>query len=265
MPELAESTTSLPELVFADTHMRSGVVRMHAHVCPELILVIEGYCQVDLDEGQLHASAGDMLFIPSHCSHNQVSDGYIHTLYAGFYMDVEPFDHAQVIHLDDVQMAESCMNLLADSHNHRCSVSPASRSALLYAILCELESVQSSHNNRRNTKPARLRAAERYIDQHLSGVITIEDLAGHLDMSASNLYLMFRKHLNTTPMHFVMKERMKRARRYLADPYLTVKDVAQRCGYKDSNLFVRTFKKVHGKPPGLWRSEFEATDAAAGG
>ncbi len=81
------------------------------------ILVIEGYCQVDMDESQLQASAGDMLMIPADVAHNQISDDYIHTLYAGFHVD-SLLTEAQVIHLDELQMIESCMSLPADTHMH---------------------------------------------------------------------------------------------------------------------------------------------------
>jgi AraC-like DNA-binding protein len=250
---------SPPELMFAGTHKRSENVRAHAHDCPELILVLEGQCKIDIETDALYAGPGDLLVIPEHLAHNQISDGYIHTVYVGYRSPKPGVAKADVIHLDDTEMIESCMSLLAASHMHRCAVSPQSCSALLHAVLTEIDCIRESQSSHRGTTPSRLRSVLRYIDDHLSDIISIDELADHAQMSSSNLYIMFRTYMDTTPMHYVMSERMKRARRYLADPYMTVKEVAGRCGYKDTNLFVRTFKKVHGKPPGRWRDSQPAT------
>lgn len=257
MPKAPHPSPSLPSLAFAGKHMRPDNVRSHAHACPELILIVEGHCQVDTEHSTLHASAGDLLMMPAYIAHNQISNDYIHTIYVGYDADSTLVDEPGIIHLEDTQMVELCMNLLADAHMHRCTVATESCNAMLLALLSELRSVRETHRSHKAEGPSRLRLAMRYIDDHITDTITVDDLADHLNVSTSNLYLMFRNYMDTTPMHYVMKERMKRARRFLADPYMSVKEVAGACGYRDTNLFVRTFKKIHGLPPGQWRTQRE--------
>ena len=126
------------------------------------------------------------------------------------------------------------------------------------AILEQLQQQHVLHQELEQTPPL-LRVILRYINDHLDAPLTVETLAAHTRMSASNLHLLFRTHLKTSPMRYLHEQRMKAARSALLTPYLSVKEVATICGYPDVNHFVRTFRKAHGIPPGQWRKQQEVT------
>ena len=97
------------------------------------------------------------------------------------------------------------------------------------------------------------------MEDHLGDPVTVDSLARQMRASASTLHLLFRTHLDTTPMRHLRDLRMQAARTALRSPYLSVKEVAGICGYPDVNHFVRTFRKAHGQPPGQWRKRQETT------
>ena len=245
--------TNTPQLVFAGTHKREDNVSEHAHPCPELILLVKGDCDVNTNAGQLHAGPGDIILMPANKVHDQVSNGYIETIYAGFQEpNAAGWEKPAVVTLESCILIAPCMELLAKIYQKRESASPTAINAILYAILDQLNHnihvTWSSPN-----LPSRLRGMIRYIDEHASEPITTDSLASRTRMSVSNVHTLFRQHLDISPMRYLLDRRMHIARVSLQDPYLMVKEVAHRCGYSDVNYFIRVFRKEHGTSPGRWR------------
>ncbi len=58
--------------------------------------------------------------------------------------------------------------------------------------------------------------------------------------------------------------RQEKAREYLADPSLDIKDVAYRVGYEDLNSFYRAFRQWEGDTPANWRLEHGGTSKQFG-
>jgi len=242
-------------LMFAGTHRRAENVRPHAHPCPELILVNEGACDVHVEDRAIHAGPGELIAMPARQVHDQVSDGYIDTVYCGF---VEPHAMAwtrpRVVPLRDAAFIGQCMQLLAAVHYRQVQASEPAASALVAAVLEQINHLHQQHEQTTHI-PAHLRAAMRYLEDHLDQPITMDTLAHHTRMSASNLHLLFRTHLKVSPMRYLHDQRMRAARGALQVPYISIKEVAAICGYADVNHFVRTFRKAHRLPPGQWRQQ----------
>ena len=245
------------QLSFAGTHLRNANVPQHAHPCPEIILIVKGNCEVNYNGGQLHAGTGDLILMPARMEHDQVSDGYVETIYAGFKdTNLAEWTKPTVITLDNCLVTEPSLRILAAVYQNRSYASALATSAILFAVL---DQINHHLNNVWGTDnaPARLRGIIRYIEDHLADPISVESLAEQAKMSASNIHTLFRQHLKTSPKRYIVDMRMHLARMYLQDPYLTVKETAHKCGYHDVNNFIRVFHKEHGLSPGRWRNQQE--------
>ncbi len=243
------------KMIFAGLHRRAENVRPHAHPCPELILISEGDCDVHVEDQTLHAGPSDLITMPARMMHDQVSNGFIDTLYLGF---TEPgtldWHEPRVLPLGECDFLRRSMKLLADIDQKQLSAGREAADALVAAVLNQLSHLLIAHEQAPRL-PANLPAATRYLDENLTKPITIDDMAANLQMSASNLHTLFRRHLDTSPMRYLLAQRMHAARSYLINPYMTVKEVAHLCGYDDVNHFVRAFRQAHGLPPGKWRQQ----------
>ena len=91
-------------------------------------------------------------------------------------------------------------------------------------------------------------------ERDLAGSHSVESLARGSYVSGGYLIALFRKRFGMGPMRYVQQRRIKLAQRLLADPYLTVRQVGQLCGYEDPNYFSRTFRKVSGVSPREYRN-----------
>jgi AraC-like DNA-binding protein len=91
---------------------------------------------------------------------------------------------------------------------------------------------------------------ERYIEEHLSERIYIEDLCNKFFLSKNAIYELFRKEFNTTVNEFILQKRMRKAQKLLeSELNLNITQISLLCGFSDYNYFIRSFKKHIGVSP----------------
>lgn len=90
---------------------------------------------------------------------------------------------------------------------------------------------------------------ESYGDNALS----LTSIAEHFGMTPQYVSGFFKKQSGGNITDYIVDVRMKEAKRLLADPGLTVFQVAQSVGYATDIGFIRVFKKVEGITPGKYR------------
>ncbi len=88
-----------------------------------------------------------------------------------------------------------------------------------------------------------------YIMNHLSGDLSIEQLAATEDISASHLSRIFKEVEGTTLNRWVVKIRMEKGAEILHTEGCSVKSAARRVGIQDPNYFTRLYKKEFGASP----------------
>ena len=89
----------------------------------------------------------------------------------------------------------------------------------------------------------------RYIDEHFTEKLTLEQLAENYGFSRNYICHLFKKHFDTTCSIYLTKKRMLRAKELLTDKTLSVKEIAYDLGYADYHHFYRTFKNYYGYSP----------------
>lgn len=102
--------------------------------------------------------------------------------------------------------------------------------------------------------PPDLRRLLRWIDTRLGEPLALRDLARFDGRGASTLTRMFGRHLGTSPMDWVLRARIDRARSMLASTDLGIAEVARANGIDDPYYFSRVFKARTGLAPRDWRT-----------
>jgi AraC-like DNA-binding protein len=82
-----------------------------------------------------------------------------------------------------------------------------------------------------------------HIDLHLERDWNVDSMARHIDVSASCLHQWFLTLLSTTPHQALLQKRLSHARFLLAGSSQPIKEIVQRCGFKNGETFYRCFKK----------------------
>ncbi|WP_164136501.1 helix-turn-helix transcriptional regulator [Stenotrophomonas maltophilia] len=105
---------------------------------------------------------------------------------------------------------------------------------------------------------AALQRALRYVDEHLSQPLRVTELAAVACVSRFHLVRLFRSGTGASPLRYVRRRRIERARQLLPVAQLPMSCLAQQLGFFDQSHFVRSFRAETGCSPG----QYLAGDAA---
>ncbi len=248
----------IPHAYSAGHRLANTNVRSHAHDFTELILVTQGTTIIKSEDKTLTATAGKLVIIPPRLSHWQIENEYVGTSYVGFYHAPEIFDTLfRIISLKNETYLTRWLEDIIDLHTVIYNSDSYTEIAvgLLQAIISRIKQIEQHQQDTVEIHPRAQKALD-YIQNHLIEPIAVEEIAENVDISASYLTKLFKKHLGCSPIQYQQKQRMQLACRYLLNPYMTVKQAAHRCGYDDVNFFIRLFQKNHKVSPGKWRKKF---------
>ena len=99
---------------------------------------------------------------------------------------------------------------------------------------------------------ARLRAAVEYVHEHVAEPLSVSDIAGAAGLSVRATQEAFQRHLDQTPMTYLLRTRLERVRRDLmqAEPSGTsVQTIARRWGFAHLGRFSAAYRNEFGEYP----------------
>lgn len=102
-----------------------------------------------------------------------------------------------------------------------------------------------------------------WITERLDRPLTVEDLARHANMSSRNLARHFRSATGTTPLRWLLNQRIRRAQELLERTDDSVDLIAEATGMGTAATLRRHFNRTVGVPPDSYRRTFRATNNAA--
>lgn len=103
-----------------------------------------------------------------------------------------------------------------------------------------------------------LKRVREYIESHLSEPeANIDDMAQQSAVSRATLNRRLRSLLGVSALSLLTEARMQRAEKLLVETDLPIAEIAEKCGYSDSQYFQRVFKKKHDITAQGYREERE--------
>lgn len=100
----------------------------------------------------------------------------------------------------------------------------------------------------------RLRPAIDHMDARFDRNPSLDEVAGLAGLAPNYFHKVFQRTVGLTPFQYMEARRLARALQLLADRRLTLKQVADACGYRDSLYFSRVFLRHFGTRPAAFRS-----------
>ena len=101
--------------------------------------------------------------------------------------------------------------------------------------------------------PWQARKVLAFIEQNLGSRIATGDLAALVSYSKSHFARAFKRSLGLSPMAYVTKRRVERAKLMMISTGQQLTDIALACGFADQSHLNRFFRRMVGMSPGLWR------------
>jgi AraC family transcriptional regulator len=99
----------------------------------------------------------------------------------------------------------------------------------------------------------RIARVTEFAQSQLHRSMQLEELAGVVDLSVSQLSTLFRKGLGQPPHRFIINLRVARARELLATSNLPIVEIALACGFSHQEHMTRIFRREIGLTPAAYR------------
>jgi AraC family transcriptional regulator len=151
-------------------------------------------------------------------------------------------------------------------HRHGEIYADALRLAIVTRLLCLRSEAQqsvepagrvidgSADRQMRALQKWRLKRVVEYVDNHLSGKITLLDLAAVAGLSRMHFAAQFRAATGVRPHEYLLRRRIQRAEELLRQSTMTLVEIALNVGFQTQAHFTTVFKRFVGDTPYQWRN-----------
>lgn len=123
----------------------------------------------------------------------------------------------------------------------RCTASPI--------IAARRVAEQGTANSLRGFRQRALLRAHSYMETHIGENVSLGDLAGAACVSRFHFARLFRVSTGNSPMAFLLRLRVERAKEMLRRGDAKIAEIAAALGFFDQSHFARSFRRVVGVSP----------------
>ncbi|HBC9088253.1 TPA: helix-turn-helix transcriptional regulator [Citrobacter koseri] len=236
---------------------------------PRLDIVLRGEYGNLLEKKQHALTEGEMLFIPARAANLPGSDKPVMLLslvFAPAWLGLSFYDNRTAsllrpvrrIELAHQQRGEGEAMLTALTHLSR---SPQAQDIIQPLVLSLLHLCRSVVNTRPDSRRPRseflYHSMCNWVQDNYARPLTRESVAQFFNITPNHLSKLFTQHGTMSFVEYVRWVRMAKARIILQKYHLSISEVAERCGYHDSDYFCRLFRRQFGLTPGEYSARFQ--------
>lgn len=251
----------------------------HEASCPQhyergIVFVLQGHKEGRLNDMHIRTSSERFTILtdayPVHCE--TFASNPLPVLGVHIHLDIVPLRQlAAVAAKYDQQERGACMeervltsipltrDILAEVHNllallptpgDCAAVGQATLTRLYYSLLKSPAGTVLRALVRADSNLGRASGAILFMQQNYARKLTVNEIARHLGLAESTLNRAFRSATGESPIQYLRKVRLTRARDLLTLQRKPVQQVASEVGYRSSSQFSRDFRDYFGVPPG---------------
>lgn len=96
----------------------------------------------------------------------------------------------------------------------------------------------------------------KYINDHMSSDISLDDLSIVSGYSKSHLIRAFRQTFGQTPHQYIIERRLEKSLEILTHSHISIREAAKICGFSSNSHLTECFKKAYGETPQQFRNKF---------
>lgn len=235
-----------------------GTYSKHIHTTYELIYFIDGDATYVIEDRKYKLKKHDLILtrplmyhfiqIDAPCTYeryNVLFDPEFHGISA---TDLIPAQ-TEIINIDGVPLAKEIFGRCDLYRNNSSAdtfldILPHLLSELFYTLHVFPNPISSVGSLLSPT----ISEALQYVNDNLSSVKDVGEIAEHLFISESYLFRLFKKELHRTPREYICEKRLLMAQKMLAEGERPT-TAAQRCGFADYTTFYRNYVTRFGHSP----------------
>lgn len=259
----------------------------HWHDAMEVIIPIENYYDVTVDNESHHIMPGEIFMISPRKMHHLIAPDsgarFVCLFNVDFFSSIKDYSGMlfvknSCIHITPETYAPVYSEIydlftqiwseyFQNTEFYEFSIYAHLLQAFTLLTRCQLNQIhlftESSPNKRRDYF-TRLNGVLEYIDDHYTEDLTLDDVADFSGFSKFHFTRLFKEYMNSTFYDYLVGRRIKAAEILLSQHELSITDVALQSGFSSISTFNRTFKSKKGCTPGEYRTLFNCENKDTG-
>lgn len=251
---------------------RYGYDSPHSHAHVEIALVIKGTCRFLMQDRVYVCRPGDVVFVPPYQPHVDaykhvdagyellwflLYDNFYSVSWAGFTVSESLKKSKYFYNKRIVTIPIGNVPAWVDLRDKQTFELDSLRELLLYLAyrtVMILRRAPSEHKNHL------LMAAQKRVDQDFDKPLAVSGLAEELNITPNYLSALFTQSLGISFRRYLQETRLNHAQLLLQNPALSIKEIADVCGFKSTPAFNHLFRKVFAMTPTAYRSSVSRKD-----
>ncbi|HSP58506.1 MAG TPA: AraC family transcriptional regulator [Halomonas sp.] len=235
----------------------------HAHDFHQIVIGLRGQAEFEIEGlgGEISALSG--CIVPANHVHYYAGMGNNQQLIldmptqtpalTGFHHELSPlFDAPRFFTLDD-PLKRYLDFLLHELSSSGLSMASNQSDRLAATLLGCLHARLANGAEASQRQRLDLHRLDRYIDHHLSGRLSVGDLARQACLSEAHFRRRFREQAGITPWQYVRRKRIEAARRLLDDSHLPLTEIAALTGFSNQSALSHACRETYGHSPSRLR------------
>ncbi|CAM4246339.1 AraC family transcriptional regulator [Paenibacillus alkaliterrae] len=231
----------------------------------KLYFICEGEGWIRIGDVDYYPKPGQLFLTPVNCrkSFSAFSGRPYLKYWCHFHITAGPFDLFQWIGVplcinvgDPARMTDLFQDLISCNQQHTIVARLREKALLLEIIGLFLESVPVRVLQHRSGEMNRLNVIQHFVDNRLHTGITVDQMAEAVHLHPNYFISYFKKHFGIPPLKYVNRKRTERAKQLLTSTPLSIKEIADRTGFKETNHFTKFFRKETNLSPTEYRSAY---------
>lgn len=234
------------------------VGRQHYHDFFEIYLLEEGMCHYFIDNDSYDVVAGDIVLIPKGIIHKTMYEEcearrrLIYCPYSYIPTDVIPYFSSILYVYRNPKLTERIYKIFDAIEEEYYSADEFSEEILMHYVHLFFFLLVRNRDVELPNKTGSVYTTETisYIKENYAEGVHLSDLARKLSVSPEHLSRIFKRDTGLGISEYLSTVRLKQAQHLLrSSPSLSVAEVAEHCGFCDSNYFSKKFKETYGISP----------------
>jgi AraC-like DNA-binding protein len=254
---------------------KGQIVIPHYHNEAELILILSGSADVYIDTVKFECKQNDIIFIPSYCVHQLISDsddtstvGVVfnyalinnNSVFDASLDGILNKDYISKYVFDFNSPINSCLSKPIQDINSYYKENPMKK-PLIYAEIIKICYFLNEYFNCNNEKTNNLSLISPVIDYIKSNYyknIKLSDLSSIIHVCDNHLIRLFKSATNKTPINFINDVRIEQALKLLINSDLSITEISYKVGFSSVNYFSNIFKANLKMSPNQYRKRAKA-------
>lgn len=102
-----------------------------------------------------------------------------------------------------------------------------------------------------------------FMQDNIADKLTVNEIASQVNISASHFAKIFKNYMNKTPIEYLSKIRLEKAKRLLKLSDKNLTEIAFDCGFSSSSYFSHSFIEEYKLTPSEYRKKFQIQENSA--